>query len=192
MGKSHPAPSWWGKNPVRIYSLEGGVQRVLWVLAVCWCLIGLKGELFSGWWVELPISCLCSTPKFLWLTAWGLEEALIFDWWDVGTGGSPRAVGQCDPEALFGATLENCNTNADAELTVGGLLGGLGTLSFHIHVVWSVHIHPQTRVQSRWLENGWPFYQGIWNILSRTANSSLEIIAMCTQYLLSSYNVPST
>ena len=134
----------------------------------------------------------CSTPKFLWLTACGLEEALIFDWWDVGTRGSPRAVGQCDPEGLFGATLENCNTNADAELTVGGLLGGLGTLSFHVHVVWSVHIHPQTRVQSRWLESGWPFYQGIWNILSRTANSSLEIIAMCTQYLLSSYDMPGT
>ena len=86
------------------------------------------------------------------MTAWGLENALLFDSWDVGMRGSLRSVRQGDTEALFGATLESCNTCGWHRTHCGGLLGGLGTLSFRICIVWSMHTHIHGLVCK---EGGW-------------------------------------
>lgn len=121
-GKSHPASSWWEKNPVRIKSLEGWAQRGLWG--------GYYVLVSYQWWVEGTAlfwvlggaaSNSCSPPKFSWPPeVWKRLHSLtvgMLEWedpWDL--------PGRATLKPCLMAPWKAVTPVSGAEHAVGGLL----------------------------------------------------------------------
>ena len=137
-GKSHPASSWWEKNPVRIKSLEGWAQTGLW--GRCYVLVSYQ------WWVEGTAlfwvlggaaSNSCSPPKFSWPPeVWKRLYSLkvgVLEWqapeiWRAGWHWSRVC---CHLGKLSHRVWSRTCCRKPSR--------GSGALSFHIPIVWPTH-----------------------------------------------------